>query len=246
MVATQERVGTEQALSDQIGDLSKGTVILMDYPKRVVRVERKRRITIIDMEMRSGREVPVKKDIDVIEVRAVIPGMEIPGFISKATAHKNTGIRRSILGNMASDANDVQWTELWDLRPVGQLDNPPRSAAERSEKNIVFQLYCRSTEGRDESNIRSSPITDMPCKGTVIPKDVVPDALFMTDKDRTAEAVRISKEVELQAEEDAKAKKATDREEAIWRINAEAEARVRAEIKVRAELDAKSPAKKKA
>jgi len=228
-MAVAQIVGEEVTLQDPRDVLTDGTVILMDHPRRVCRIEGRKDITVLDKETKNGKEVTVRKDIKVVVARAVIPSDPMPGFVEEDEAVVNRIVRRAILARK-TPYNDVQWEEQWDIRAVSPLKNPERSPAMRDdEATPVFQLYCRNASGRDPDCERNSPVIGLVCTGSIIPNDIVPDGLFMTNEERSAEAERIANEAAILEAKLAKEKAEEDRENELWKIKQEAIARFEVE-----------------
>lgn len=184
----------EQVLmaDDPLEQLEVGMFLMVEYPRRIARVDRIGTRRVLEHQT-DGRPKWVEHPCAFVTV--TIPSMAIPGFVDELSAKATARNAESLL--IVGDA--PQWEEIWGVRSVKRLNNPPGVAAKREagvgNVLIVGQLYCVQQTGRTNAE-KSSPVVGTIIVGDVIPADLIPAPIFRTPAERAQDAINAKKRAE--------------------------------------------------
>jgi len=207
IINQQHSDGTSNAFNE-ITKIEKGMFILVDSPRRIVRVDEVTRQTRVFIE----NETPIQKDVDVVLVTATLPTKPIEGFVTKlqATSNEKTmevGYKTGTL---------MQWKETWRSRSAYRVIRPEGFAVISSGyRNIVSQVYVElrsghipdstSKNGMDHQNIVCSVVT-----GTILPDELMPRGIFLTPEQRELKKEEAIARAITKAEQESAAKNTAD------------------------------------
>ncbi|HUU83206.1 MAG TPA: hypothetical protein VM243_06845 [Phycisphaerae bacterium] len=226
---TAHRIGDYiNDMHQPLDDIQPGMWILVDHPRRLVRVEGRGTIEVKGTKTEDGMAVPVFEEKPVVNLTALLPLKPIEGFVDQTEALVNRYLADAVLKD-GDSFNDIQWQESWATRVTGVLTTLGDTRATlRSESKHYRQLFCIAQRGRSPKREGTGPVALLDVRGTVIPSHLIPDDMVATVEAINERALMLS---EAMKEEVASNKQ---REYDLWKIQAEAEARVAAEAKFRA------------